>query len=311
MARILNQVVGKGFKEYNNLTQDTAGVLTGPLNKLWRAKILLNRTLNAAKGLEWDKANDQKWSIPNGALGESQASSKIPRANKELQNLYRLRLKHFTDESVEPDPAYRQSARAKQDAYFLKIQDRNPGNNQIIIYNTSTSPYQYIILQNRPLSLDYRGETTWATIKSMGRNTPMYHYTGSEDILQFNISWFCNDPDNPNEVLYKCRLLEMWTKSNGYQAGPPILSIEWGTSDMFLGHKYILSSATYTLSNFRNAYRKRNSNGLKPHQEVIGLGLNPAAATQELIFRRVSAYNLSNTDIVTLDELKNTKGIVV
>ena len=43
MARILNQAAGKVVKKYNDLTQDTAGVLTGPLNKLWRARILLNR----------------------------------------------------------------------------------------------------------------------------------------------------------------------------------------------------------------------------------------------------------------------------
>ena len=36
MARILNQAAGKIVKKYNDLTQDTAGVLTGPLNKLWR-----------------------------------------------------------------------------------------------------------------------------------------------------------------------------------------------------------------------------------------------------------------------------------
>ena len=43
MARILGKLAGKVVKKYNNLTQDTAGVLTGPINKLWRAKIHLNR----------------------------------------------------------------------------------------------------------------------------------------------------------------------------------------------------------------------------------------------------------------------------
>lgn len=40
MARVLNKAAGK------NLTRDTAGVLTGPLNKPWRARILLNRTIS-------------------------------------------------------------------------------------------------------------------------------------------------------------------------------------------------------------------------------------------------------------------------
>lgn len=43
MARILGQAAGKVIEKYNDLTRDTAGVLTGPLNKLWRARILLNR----------------------------------------------------------------------------------------------------------------------------------------------------------------------------------------------------------------------------------------------------------------------------
>ena len=43
MARILNQIAGGVVEKYNDLTRDSAGVLTGPLNKLWRTKILLNR----------------------------------------------------------------------------------------------------------------------------------------------------------------------------------------------------------------------------------------------------------------------------
>ena len=60
----------------------------------------------------------------------------------------------------------------------------------------TVNPTQYITLQNRPPELDFRGETTWATIKSMGRNTPMYHFTGAEDIIQFNVSCYCNDQEN-------------------------------------------------------------------------------------------------------------------
>ena len=161
-------------------------------------------------------------------------------------------------------------------------------------------------LQNRPLSFDFRGETTWATIKSMGRNTPMYHYTGSEDIVQFNVSWYCDDPDNPAEVLTKCRLLESWSKSNAYQAAPPILQIQWGNSDTFEGHYYILTSATYSLSNFRNASRQRMRGSVDIRED---LNLYPATATQELIFKRVSSYSLSYEDIVKSKAAEKTVGI--
>ena len=91
---------------------------------------------------------------------------------------------------------------------------------------------------------------------------------------------------------------------------PPILMIQWGNSGIFINHKYILTSATYSLSNFRNAYRKRDSNG-KPSQEIVSLGLTPSTATQELIFKRVSSYNLSYQDFVTDEDLKKTKGIQI
>ena len=46
-------------------------------------------------------------------------------------------------------------------------------------------------------------------------------------------------------------------------------------------------------------------------KRIEDLKLLPAAATQELIFKRVSAYNLSYQDIVTEEDLKNTKGIQI
>ena len=75
MARILGKLAGKVVKKYNNLTQDTAGVLTGPINKLWRAKIHLNRLTS---GLPKDTAPRDKSFNPNGALGERERSSKNP-----------------------------------------------------------------------------------------------------------------------------------------------------------------------------------------------------------------------------------------
>lgn len=178
--------------------------------------------------------------------------------------------------------------------------------NEVRIYNMSANPTQYITLQNRPPELDFRGETTWATIKSMGRNTPMYHFTGAEDIIQFNVSWFSTTLDNPEEVINKCRLLEAWTKANGYQAAPPIIQIEWGDSGIFENHYYILTSATYTLKNFQNGYRIRVPG--KP--ATFGNGkLLPAAATQELIFKRVSAYNLSYGDLLILIHLRRRRAL--
>lgn len=224
MARVLNKAAGKVVEKYNDLTRDTAGVLTGPLNKLWRARILLNRTIST---LPKDDAQKGKLYDPNGVIGEAQISSKNPTLNKQLQAKWRMELQFpRLEEGEGVDPAkgnknttnYR-NFEAKADIIYQ---------NEVRIYNMTVNPTQYITLQNRPPELDFRGETTWATIKSMGRNTPMYHFTGAEDIIQFNVSWYCNDPENPEEVINKCRLLEAWTKANGYQSAPPIVKIEWG-----------------------------------------------------------------------------------
>lgn len=303
MAKLLNKYVGefagKAVSKYNDLTQDTAGVLTGPLNKLWRARILLNR---ATSTLPKDTALKGKVYDPNGVWGEAQISSKNPRLNKELQEKWRLELQYpRVSETGGPDPAVGNKSITNQRNFEVNSESRFM--NEIRIWNLSVDPQQYITLQNRPPELDFRGETTWATIKSMGRNTPMYHYTGAEDIIQFNVSWYSTSLENPREVINKCRVLEAWSKANGYQAAPPILKIEWGSSGIFDDHYYILTSATYTLKNFQNGYRVR-----KPGQKaVIGNGkLLPAAATQELIFKRVSAYNLSYGDFIDSDSLQKT-----
>lgn len=184
----------------------------------------------------------------------------------------------------------------------------NKGTNQIIIYNTLESPYQRLVLQNRPHSLDFKGETSWAVIHSMGRNTQMYHYTGSEDIIQFNISWYVDDPNNREEVLTKCRLLEAWSKSNGYVSAPPLLQIEWGNADIFKDQYFILTSATYTLNNFQSAYMDHREKDRKENlYPITDGGLLPSYATQELIFKRASAYSLTYEDMVPKSKLNLLK----
>lgn len=183
--------------------------------------------------------------------------------------------------------------------------------NKVIIYNLSISPYQYIVLQNRPVEIENQSQTYWAEIKSMGRNTPMYHYLGGEDEIHFNTSWFVDDPEHPEEVLVKCRLLESWTKSNGYSFAPPLLMIQWGNSDLFKDQLFILTSATYVLSNFSakcfglndTPANTAEANGDVPPElidygKVIDGGLLPRNATQELIFKRVSGHNLTSQDYV-------------
>ena len=145
----------------------------------------------------------------------------------------------------------------------------------------------------------------------MGRNTPMYHFTGAETIIQMNVSWFCDDPANPADVITKCKLLEAWSKGNGYISAPPILKLNWSDSELFKDELFILTAATYELSNWRGSVKQydKGSKQLVLPKGYVDTNLLPAMATQELVFRRVSAHNLTHHDIISSDLIQKTKGI--
>lgn len=321
MATIINKAAGTIAEKYRNTVAGISSrVTTGPVQKLWRARILTNRLVS---GLE----KVQETPIIQNPILEKVGmkpgpSTKVTKAIRDSQ----ITTAKLVDNGVEMTKQYPMGTRSSdikhatvtpvinwldnKDAWeALSINNESFIPNKVIIYNTNVSPYQYIELQNRPTQVDFRGETTWAVIKSMGRNLPMYHYTSAEDIIQMNISWYCNDPDNPAEVLTKCRLLESWSKANGYGYAPPVLQIEWGKGDIFQGHYYILTSATYSLLNFQSGARVFNPDG--PGQSYVEKGLFPSSATQELVFKRVSTYNPTWADMVSKDNLKITKGITV
>ena len=269
----VNQKVNEGIEAISPIT-------TSYVNKLWRGAILLHRSthLPHAKIQKVDPANGH-----NTLINEKKRNA---------QEKSTVKIITFSTEPYDN---------------LVKEKKTGKGSNQIILYNLTSKPYEFIVIQNRPNRLEFKGETSWATIKSMGRNTPMYHFTGAEDIVQFNISWYCNDPEHRDEVVNKCRFLEAWTKANGYQASPPVIQIQWGNSDIFKDHYYILTSATYTLENF-NDFIRINGNERKDLKAADGQ-LLPSTATQELIFKRVSATNLSWNDILPEDKMKYTRGL--
>lgn len=316
MANWISKQKGKILNPYNKITADPHSVLTSEVNKLWRAKIFINR---ATSGLPKDNADTGKSYNPNhqvsGSFYELRKSKSNPKANEVTKTEFRTHLKggYTNKPSFELDAPYegkrdeiiisRQPLYRHQELKFFE----KSTNNQVIIYNlTSNGSYSYLVLQNRPPEVEFRGETSWARISSMGRNTPMYHYTGAEDILQFNVSWYCSDPNNPAEVISKCRLLEAWTKANGYLSGPPILKIQWGNSGIFDEHEYILTSATYTLKNFQSGHLDRRERNNPQYRDTK---LFPMLATQELVFKRVSGHNLGYEDFVTSKDLHKTKGV--
>ena len=305
-------------KEKKNIISNEARefidpILTGPANKAWRALILLNReTSGMPKAAEPTMA--ELTSNHHIANTESFSASQMNNpwvANKALNQF-------DTKKSSEA-----LLARAKD--FTTKRPNITIPKNQIIIINTNTVPATKLIIQNRPNELSVDPVSSWASVKSFGRNDPFQIYNGSEKTISFDISWYSVDAENRDDVVTKCKLLESWTKSDGYQTSPPILKISWGGSEIFESELFILTSANYKLTHFQsshyqvsgNAWPTQNKNmpawpakqNQVPMTTVKDLKLLPNCATQTLIFKKVSMGNTTHSQIVNPDILKRTIGV--
>lgn len=321
MANIIPKKVSKIFSDVRDYTSsDTVTtILTSEANKLWRAKILLDRVTKPGEKDNPDEVfpnTNATPSLKNGSEKQQYkpvVSSKSTLLNKNFKSRLHISF-HPNKEDIIPANLTGESRR----------QQLSKSKPTISIYNFFTYPIQSIELQTIPKDLEISSEGTWAVINSSGRNLPMYHYTGSETTLQFNISWYANDPKNPQDVLAKCRLLERWSKADGYEKAPPLLQIDWGTGGIFgnfnaetgenmKGPKYyfILQSASYKLSGWQTDARilDPHSNQLIPKPGYTKRGLKPCLATQELIFKRVSARSITYSDIISDDSLRGVQGI--
>lgn len=306
------KAVGEGLYAVNEFTSKewVSTLLTSEANKLWRAKILLDRVTRHGPKVTESNVKPNV-GIPNyGQRSEGQTYSPVSQGfDAGINERFKEERKNYEDQ-VFKSLNFGDGTVPLNMARGMETRVKNKTTNDIIIYNTLVSPVQYIILQTVPTEIEFQGESTWAVINSMGRNTPMYHFTGAESLIQMNISWYCNDKTNPQEVVTKCRLLEAWSKANGYMASPPVLQIDWGRSKLFEGQYFILTAATYKLSNWRGDAKvwDKDSKEFVYRKGYVDPALYPSTATQELIFRRVSSKNLTYDDIVPSEWLEKTKG---
>ena len=320
-TRFIREPVGRyvmqPINDFTSLDQVT-DITTSELNKLWRAKILLDRATRPAKTggkasitpeakLHKNNIRADRGVNPKNGITESSIRVDVNKAAREVEEQQKeLQRKETTVYFVE-DNTPLEERKIKYD----KRNNESLTKKRIQIYNISSDPITYLELQTYPEKVSFQGESTWAVINSMGRNTPMYHFTGAESIIQLNISWYCDDPANPADVIAKCKLLEAWSKGNGYISAPPILKLNWGDSELFKDELFILTAATYELSNWRGTAKQydRKTKELVLPKGYVDTNLLPAMATQELIFRRVSATNLTHGDIISQELLNKTKGI--
>lgn len=149
------------------------------------------------------------------------------------------------------------------------VQTLNRINNQPYFLDMETS--ETLFLQTIPTEFNYEIDSSWNTITSAGRNNPLYHYTGSEDTLNFTISWYA-DQESREDVLANCKWLESMSKNNGYIEKPHRLKFMFGR--MFSDSIWIMHKASYRSSLFN---RQHN--------------MLPCLAIQEISMKRVTEVN--------------------
>lgn len=267
---------------------------TSPLNKAWRVGIIHNRAVS-----------------PMPKQSEQSIRAKVDNLHYATEDSYSVA--QLGNEWTSQKAMNGRDSKPVPKEFQLKERTIKQFNNEILIINRNVSPAVTLVLQNRPNDIDINPQSDWSRVKSMGRNNPFMMYTGGEDTISFEISWYAIDQVNRDDVINKCKLLESWSRANGYLASPPTLEILWGSSGLFDNQLFILESAPYKLSNFQNSERvpKYQIEGNPDTISQRDLKLLPNTATQTLTFVRVSANNRTHEDIIPMEKLKTTPGVRV
>lgn len=132
-------------------------------------------------------------------------------------------------------------------------------------------------LMGIPKELEMNTESSWATIKPFGNNNPNYHYTGSEDTLELEISWWATD-ENRYSVLEQCKWLEAMSKRDGDLGRPHLARLLWGT--LFTKATWLVVQAPYKMMDFN-----------------LEKGLRPQCATQKVTLKRYIKGNRTHEQI--------------
>ncbi len=283
MARYVPKAAGKVLNYQPN---ETVQEIVSYASKAMRGKILLDREI---RGFEKADINGPKEAYENGPKGGSEPAHRTLIQTRENPEGY-------TNET--PSKLNRVN-NIKKDYISIVDIDFNPGEHK------QTRHYSYLQLPFIPDYLDYNPESNFAAIASFGRNNPFYQYLGSEDTLNFEVDWFSSQM-NRQDVIFNCRWLEALTKSNGYSESPHRVKIVWGgegtniqnigqtefndMNQLFQDSIWVLVSAKYRLTDFVRGYRLNNN--------IISTNLLPQQARQNLVFKKLTDYNLTAGDII-------------
>ena len=164
----------------------------------------------------------------------------------------------------------------------------------IFLGNGIEKKYESLELPFIPREVQFSPENNLVAIASPGRNTPFYHYTGSEDTLEFTIDWVSLDDSNSKQdVIRNCRHIEAMSKNDGYDNSIATVIINWGSSNsLFKNMKWVIAKAPYKLQNFNKGFKD-------PVDKVfVGTSLLPVQAYQQITLKRIYDHNAKRNEIL-------------
>ena len=213
-----------------------------------------------------------------------------------------------------------------------KITDAK-NNRRVVLVNT-TNPRDYVSLQTIP-RIQSVPTANWVAVNSMGRNDPWAMYTGGEEKITMDLTWYSEAPSFislENYLAYRWKVVEnvlrlvSWSRANGYAQAPPVIKILWSAGSetwssqgtLFPNDLFVIESANYNYElynqfvspqSFGKEFRNRNQdNGVTQSgpkvsraPNIIDLGLAPSYITQTLVLRRVSTANRTHNDILRVE----------
>ncbi len=139
-------------------------------------------------------------------------------------------------------------------------------------------PSNKIKIQFVPQELDYDPDSNWETVAAVGRNNGNYQYTGSEDVLKFQLDWYAESEDR-KDVLLRCKQVESLTKNDGFDNPPHHVKLIWGDT-MFSDATWVVIKAPYKMRLFQ------------AHRSML-----PQQAYQEVTLKRVTVDNTTISQI--------------
>ena len=175
-------------------------------------------------------------------------------------------------------------------------------------FDDTNKSYQALTLPFVPNDLSIDPASDWVAIATMARNNPHYHYTGSEDTLEFEIDWFTSD-DLRRDVIANCRWVESLSKSDGYKGNPHRVMVMWGNSDeLFRDSIWVVVKAPYKLSQFNRGfmYTGMGENGKnrvldsvkRDDAKFMNTRMLPQQAMQTVTLKKITQHNMSRGEVL-------------